>query len=132
MSARIKGRFCWSGPNRAKPSLSHDVLALVVVGEDHICGQRIIAITDGRKEKQRDHYLRHSICQDGVSGTECANSNYKTLRENDGRLRGRDCGTLKSNGRDVGAILIEEKLAAPFICGATSCPKTPRPWCGAQ
>jgi endonuclease YncB( thermonuclease family) len=43
--------------------------------------------------------------------------------------RGRDCGTLKSNGRDVGAILIEEKLAVPFICGATSCPKTPRPWC---
>jgi len=42
---------------------------------------------------------------------------------------GRDCGTLKSNGRDVGAILIEEKLAVPFICGATSCPKTPRPWC---
>ena len=45
---------------------------------------------------------------------------------------GRDCGTLKSRGRDVGAILIEEGLAVPFICGATSCPKTPRPWCGAQ
>ena len=42
---------------------------------------------------------------------------------------GRDCGTLKSNGRDVGAILIEEKLVVPFICGATSCRKTPRPWC---
>jgi endonuclease YncB( thermonuclease family) len=42
---------------------------------------------------------------------------------------GRDCGTLKSNGRDVGAILIEEGLAVPFKCGATSCPKTPRPWC---
>jgi micrococcal nuclease len=37
--------------------------------------------------------------------------------------------TLKSNGRDVGAILIEEKLVVPFICGATSCLKTPRPWC---
>jgi endonuclease YncB( thermonuclease family) len=42
---------------------------------------------------------------------------------------GRDCGTLKSNGRDVGTILIEEKLAVSFVCGATSCPKTPRPWC---
>jgi endonuclease YncB( thermonuclease family) len=42
---------------------------------------------------------------------------------------GRDCGTLKSNGRDVGAILIEEGLAVPFVCGATHCPRTPRPWC---
>ena len=42
---------------------------------------------------------------------------------------GRDCGTLKSHDRDVGAILIAEGLAVPFKCGATSCPKTPRPWC---
>jgi endonuclease YncB( thermonuclease family) len=42
---------------------------------------------------------------------------------------GRDCGTLKSGGRDVGAILIEEGLAVPFVCGATRCPTTPRPWC---
>ena len=42
---------------------------------------------------------------------------------------GRDCGTLRSKGRDVGAILIEEGLAVPFVCGATHCPKTPRPWC---
>jgi endonuclease YncB( thermonuclease family) len=42
---------------------------------------------------------------------------------------GRDCGTLKSQGRDVGAILIEEGLAVPFVCGGTRCPKTPRPWC---
>jgi endonuclease YncB( thermonuclease family) len=42
---------------------------------------------------------------------------------------GRDCGILKSNGRDVGAILIAEGLAVPFVCGSTSCPKTPRPWC---
>jgi endonuclease YncB( thermonuclease family) len=41
----------------------------------------------------------------------------------------RNCGTLKASGRDVGAILIEEKLAVPFICGATRCLKTPRPWC---
>lgn len=42
---------------------------------------------------------------------------------------GRDCGTLKSNGNDVGAILISEGLAVPFQCGATRCPRTPRPWC---
>jgi endonuclease YncB( thermonuclease family) len=42
---------------------------------------------------------------------------------------GRNCGTLKSNGRDVGAILIAEGLAVPFVCGATRCPPTPRPWC---
>jgi endonuclease YncB( thermonuclease family) len=44
---------------------------------------------------------------------------------------GRDCGTLKSNGRDVGAILIEEDLAVPFVCGATRCPTKAHPswWC---
>jgi endonuclease YncB( thermonuclease family) len=34
---------------------------------------------------------------------------------------GRTCGTLRSNGRDVGAILIEEGLAVPFVCGTTRC-----------
>jgi endonuclease YncB( thermonuclease family) len=42
---------------------------------------------------------------------------------------GRRCGTLKSNGRDVGVILIAEGLAVSFQCGPTRCPKTPRPWC---
>jgi endonuclease YncB( thermonuclease family) len=45
---------------------------------------------------------------------------------------GRACGILKSNGRDVGAILIEEGLAVTFTCGATRCPPTPRPWCRQQ
>jgi endonuclease YncB( thermonuclease family) len=44
---------------------------------------------------------------------------------------GRRCGTLKADGKDVGAILIAEGLAVAFQCGATSCPKTPRPWCEA-
>jgi endonuclease YncB( thermonuclease family) len=43
---------------------------------------------------------------------------------------GRACGTLRANGRDVGTILISEGLAVPFHCGATSCPRLPRPWCG--
>jgi micrococcal nuclease len=42
---------------------------------------------------------------------------------------GRDCGTLKSNGRDVGELLIAEGLAVPFKCEATRCPPTPKPWC---
>lgn len=45
---------------------------------------------------------------------------------------GRSCGVLKAGGRDVGEILIAEGLAAPFKCGATSCPKTPKPWCQAH
>jgi endonuclease YncB( thermonuclease family) len=64
------------------------------------------------------HYVRCS-CPEGTRGSSACNY-------------GRDCGTLKSNGRDVGAILIEEGLAVPFICGASHCPRTPRPWCEQQ
>jgi endonuclease YncB( thermonuclease family) len=60
-------------------------------------------------------YVRCS-CPEGTQGTFACN--WK-----------RDCGTLKSNGRDVGSILIAEGLAVSFVCGTTSCPKTPRPWC---
>jgi endonuclease YncB( thermonuclease family) len=42
---------------------------------------------------------------------------------------GRSCGTLRAEGHDIGDILIAEGLAVPFKCYATSCPKTPRPWC---
>jgi micrococcal nuclease len=55
-------------------------------------------------------------CRPGTEGTD---------RCNFGRL----CGRLSVDGRDVGAILISEGLAVPFHCGATSCPRTPRPWC---
>jgi endonuclease YncB( thermonuclease family) len=55
-------------------------------------------------------------CQPGTEGTLICNY-------------GRRCGTLKANGRDVGAILIEEGLAVRFVCGTTRCPRTPRPWC---
>jgi len=53
-------------------------------------------------------YVRCS-CPSGTEGT--VSCNY-----------GRDCGTLRSNGRDVGAILIEEGLAVPFVCGAAVVP----------
>lgn len=42
---------------------------------------------------------------------------------------GRSCGSLFANGQDVGDVLISEGLAVPFVCGETSCPPTPRPWC---
>lgn len=42
---------------------------------------------------------------------------------------GRCCGTLRVNGVDVGSTLINEGLAVRFVCGATSCPTLPRPWC---
>jgi len=51
-------------------------------------------------------------CPEGTEGTFACNY-------------GRDCGTLRSNGKDVGTILIEEGLAVPFVCGATHCPRTP-------
>jgi endonuclease YncB( thermonuclease family) len=44
---------------------------------------------------------------------------------------GRSCGVLRVDGRDVGAILISQGLAAPLVCGPTRCPPTPRPWCQA-
>ncbi|MGO6883037.1 thermonuclease family protein [Rhizobium ruizarguesonis] len=56
-------------------------------------------------------------CKPGTEGT--SKCNY-----------GRSCGYLHVDGRDVGQILISEGLAVPFICGATGCPPTPRPWCG--
>jgi endonuclease YncB( thermonuclease family) len=55
-------------------------------------------------------------CRPGLEGTR--NCNY-----------GRLCGSLTIGGRDVGAILIGEGLAHPYVCGITSCPQR-RPWCG--
>lgn len=55
-------------------------------------------------------------CPSGTEGTD--KCNY-----------GRSCGVLRLDGKDVGSILISEGLAVPFVCGKTSCPPTPRPWC---
>lgn len=55
-------------------------------------------------------------CRPGTQGTN--DCNY-----------GRSCGSLFADGRDVGEVLISEGLAVPFVCGSTSCPPTPRPWC---
>ena len=54
-------------------------------------------------------------CQPGTEGTSACNF-------------GRACGYLSVHGRDVGATLISQGLAKPYLCGATSCP--PRQlWC---
>jgi endonuclease YncB( thermonuclease family) len=55
-------------------------------------------------------------CPPGTEGTAACNF-------------GRACGSLFSNGINVGDTLIAEGLAVPFRCGITTCPKLPRPWC---
>jgi endonuclease YncB( thermonuclease family) len=55
----------------------------------------------------------------------CAPGTEGTLACNHGRA----CATLKARGRDVGAILISEGLARPFVCGPQSCPAQ-QAWCG--
>ena len=56
-------------------------------------------------------------CRPGTEGTDKCN-------------RGRSCGILRAEGVNVALLLIRNGLAVPFTCGATSCPKLPRPWCG--
>ncbi|TIO29004.1 MAG: thermonuclease family protein [Mesorhizobium sp.] len=55
-------------------------------------------------------------CPPGTEGTDACNY-------------GRSCGFLVADGRDVGEVLMSEGLAVPFVCGSTSCPPTPSPWC---
>lgn len=68
------------------------------------------------RSSKLDLELVACACSPGAEGT--PRCNY-----------GRRCGTLKANGKDVGAILIGENLAVPFVCGQTRCPPTPKPWC---
>jgi endonuclease YncB( thermonuclease family) len=55
-------------------------------------------------------------CRPGTEGTNRCNF-------------GRQCGTLLVDGTDVGNILISERLAVPYKCGATRCPPRPGNWC---
>jgi endonuclease YncB( thermonuclease family) len=43
--------------------------------------------------------------------------------------RGRRCGVLKVNGRDVAETLIAEKLAVPLVCDETRCQRGAQTWC---
>jgi endonuclease YncB( thermonuclease family) len=74
-------------------------------------------VRDLVREGRLDFKFVACSCAPGAEGTLACNY-------------GRRCGTLKADGRDIGAILIAEGLAVPFQCGATRCPPTPRPWCG--
>jgi endonuclease YncB( thermonuclease family) len=92
-------------------------------------GQRALCEAERRLGQQATRRLRELVragslsfdyvacsCPPGTEGTQQCNF-------------GRRCGTLRAKGRDVGAILIAERLAVPFQCGSTRCPPTPRPWC---
>ncbi|WP_145963571.1 thermonuclease family protein [Bradyrhizobium algeriense] len=65
---------------------------------------------------QSDFHQVACSCPRGAEGTDACNF-------------GRRCGTLRVKGVDVGSTLINEGLAVRFVCGATSCPTLPRPWC---
>jgi endonuclease YncB( thermonuclease family) len=66
-----------------------------------------------------DYEARKCACEPRTQGTSRCNL-------------GRGCGVLTVNGRDLGQILIEEKLAVPFVCSETRCPPPPNPWCAAR
>jgi endonuclease YncB( thermonuclease family) len=55
-------------------------------------------------------------CLPGTEGTQQCN-------------HGRLCARLRTEGRDVGTILISEGLARPYVCGQTGCPRR-QSWCG--
>lgn len=55
-------------------------------------------------------------CRPGTEGTDKCNF-------------GRICGTLRTDGRDVGQTLMSEGLAVRFKCAATSCPRSTANWC---
>ncbi|MBR1167460.1 thermonuclease family protein [Bradyrhizobium liaoningense] len=55
-------------------------------------------------------------CKPGQEGTKLCNY-------------GRLCGALSVGGRDVAQIMINEGLAEPYVCSASSCPQR-RSWCG--
>lgn len=54
-------------------------------------------------------------CKPGTEGTDACNHN-------------RACGILRVGGRNVCDMMIDEGLAVPFHCGATSCPPQQN-WC---
>jgi endonuclease YncB( thermonuclease family) len=72
--------------------------------------------------------LRHLIAGGGLDfervACSCRPGTEGTPACNHGRL----CGTLSARGHDVGAILISEGLARPFVCGPRSCPPQ-QAWC---
>ncbi|WP_271525244.1 thermonuclease family protein [Bradyrhizobium sp. CCBAU 53380] len=76
----------------------------------------------GRLAKERLVELLHSGPVDLTEITcSCPPATIGTKRCN----AGRKCGILKVNGADVGATLIAEELAVPFVCGETRCPPMP-------
>ena len=84
--------------------------------ERDLGGKATARLRDLVRSSKLDFEFVSCSCQPGTEGT--PSCNY-----------GRRCGSLKANGRDVGAVLISENLAVPFVCGQTRCLPTPKPWC---
>jgi len=69
------------------------------------------------QNSQRIEFQRVACaCRPGTEGTKACNY-------------GRECGSIRVDGRDVGSVLISEGLAVRYICGRTSCPRRPGNWC---
>jgi endonuclease YncB( thermonuclease family) len=72
--------------------------------------------------------LRNLVAQGALDLVEvrcsCPPSTEGTRRCN----YGRSCGVLTSRKTDVGAILMNEKLARPYVCGPMHCPRR-ESWC---
>lgn len=60
-------------------------------------------------------YVR-CACRPGTENTQACNF-------------GRACGSLHVARVDVGQTMISEGIVAPYVCGKTSCPRAPKPWC---
>ena len=79
--------------------------------------------------KRASSRLREMVAHGSVQLTKVACACASGTEGTDKCNYGRYCGVLRVDGKDVGGILISEGLAVPFVCGKSSCPVTPRPWC---
>src|SRR5262245_14488853 len=72
------------------------------------------------------HASRHPVGQVTLERVRCS---CKSGQEEVSRFcnLGRRCGVLKVDDDNVCSLLIDERLARPFVCGEERCPKR-KPW----
>jgi len=84
--------------------------------------------TERQKAERASQRLREIVAEGNLSLTRvscnCPPNTEGTGACNYGRL----CGVLKSNGRDVGLMLVNEGLAKRYDCGSGRCPPK-QSWC---